>query len=134
MLVYDWPAGKKTIQKATGIAGNVATPLTVPTGKRWLLLNLSVTLTTDVTVANRKISFQTRDGADAIKFSNYGSNITASTTDRRSFSREVSNTGDVINSLGLQLLTADEDWNIFIGSGQAGDTYDYLAEYLELPA
>ena len=123
--------GTKTIQKAADVAGNVVTTKTVPTGKRWLLLNLCFTLTTDATVVNRYCQVKTQDSADALKFENISDATAASSTEYKKFSRGLSTTGQAINGLGSPLLSAGEDVVLTISGGVAGDKYTYLLEYLE---
>ena len=133
-FAWTFPGGKKCITKDTSIAGNVGTVKTVPTGKLWLLLNVMVELTTDGTVANRIPQIFARDDADVNKFKNYGATVTATSTEVCFFTRGAGNVGVAINELGFQLLAVGEDVLIAIDAGVAGDSYDYLIEYLELPS
>jgi len=134
-FAWTFPGGRKTIQKpAAPVAGNIASTITVPSGKIWLLLNVSVIIVTDATVADRQISISTRDSTDVVKFMNMALKSAASETVYRYFSREISTRDTFLNSLGLQLLEATEDIYLFLNNGVAGDTYDYLVEYLEIDA
>lgn len=134
-FAWTFPAGKKTIQKsAAPVAGNVNTTVTVPTGKIWLITNVNIALTTDVTVANRYPNITTRDILDVAIFNNAGSVVTASLTETRYFIMYLTTTGALRNALGFCLLVAGEDLLIGIGGGVAGDSYDYLVEYLEIDA
>ena len=132
--VQSFPGGKKTIQKATGIAGNVTTIITTPPDKKWLLLQARITLTTDATVADRYAAIVIRDCADAVKFQCTAAVTTASTEATQHFVREVTATGAIVNALGVQILEGGEDMYFIITNGVAGDSYDYFLEYLEIDA
>jgi len=131
-FAWTFPGGKKTIVKDTGVAGNVATTKTVPSGKRWLLTNLKFVLTTDITVQNRYCAIQTQDIANVVIFDNASSVITASLTSSRFFIFGFEATNAYRNSLGYNILEAGEDLVLSITGGQAGDSYNYLIEYLEI--
>lgn len=124
------PTATKTILKGTAIAGNVITTLTVGTGERWKLTNINITLTTDVTVANRFCRVTTQDVANDIIFRNQGSAITASSTESRYFNPNLTANNQIYNALGEQILEVGEDVLLNITNGVAGDAYDYLVEYL----
>jgi len=123
---------RKTIQKAAGTAGNVATTITVPQGERWELLNISITLTTDATVTNRVVQIEVRDAAASTKFVNFGDTLAASDNSIYVFAQMISGADVHINALGKQILDAGEDVHLIISNGQAGDSYDYLLEYLKV--
>jgi len=131
-FVFVFPGGKKKIQKATTVAGNVLTTITVPTGKIWLLLNVMIELTTDANAGNRYPYVITQDVANIKKYQVASNVITASTTATKYWSQMVSRTDQNMNALGLQLLEAAEDVVLAITNGLAGDAYDYLLEYLEI--
>lgn len=124
------PRAKKTIVKGTGIAGNVDTTKTVPANERWLLLNVMIELTTDGTVANRYPGVVTQDDANVKKYSVTSDAIAASVTQDKYWTQSVSATSERVNALGVQILDTDEDVVMRILNGVAGDSYDYLLEYL----
>jgi len=133
-FAWTFPGGKKTIQKAAAIVGNVTTTKTVPAGKLWLLLNISVILTADGNAANRYVKVETQDAANVNKFTNTSNVIVATEVKTKNFSQALGTVGGNINGLGLQLLEATEDVVIYITDGLVGDAYDYLLEYLEIDA
>ena len=131
-IAWTFKGGKRPIRKDT-VAGNVDTTVTVPAGKRWQLLGVTITVTTDVTVANRIMYVTIRDVVDAIKFLNNASISTASATDiMKYFMPCFFDTNNVFNALGEQTMDAGEDIFIEMTNGVAGDSYDYLLEYLEI--
>ena len=127
------PMDRKKIQKGTGIAGNVATTLTVPAGERWFLTNVTVILTTDATVKNRNAQIFTRDSAATTIFKNASNSVAASQTNvDKYFIYGLSSTGVSYNALGYNVLDPTDDLYITIYNGEAGDSYDYLVEYLKV--
>lgn len=133
-LTLVFQGGKPTIQKDTTIAGNVETIITVPTGKRWQLLSLMVTLVTDATVVNRFPSETQRDVADVAKSFIAASACTASDTWYRYWIQGLSTVAAEVNGFGKGILSAGEDLRISVSGGVVGDSYDYLVEYLEIDA
>lgn len=131
-FAWTFPAGKKKILKATGTAGDTATVITVPTGKRWLLTNIRITLTTDATVVNRYCSVLTRDTDDDEIFACAANATPASTTATKYFVHGLNASVAAYNSLGYNLLDPTEDVVLDITAGVAGDSYDYLVECLEI--
>ena len=136
MTVFAWTfeGGTKVIVKsAAPIAGNVATTKTCPAGKRWKLLNISVALTTDGTVVNRTVTIYKRDAAASIVFMNIASVQAESLGPLyKYFTIGAGTVGGTINELGTNLLDPTDDVYIAIGAGVAGDSYDYVVEYLEI--
>jgi len=131
-MAWSAPAGKKLVEKGSGIAGNAVITKTVAAGKIWLPLNVCVTLTTDATVVNRYVQVYIRDIVDVNKFVNESDVITASLAKTKAFNRNVSATGSAVNALGEQYLGAGEDIYLVISGGVAGDSYVYAIEYLEI--
>ena len=125
------PLAKKEIEKGTGIAGNVVTKFTVPVGERWLLLQTKIALTTDGTVVTRYSRTRVVDIADETKMTIAASGQDASLGPTTyNWMQGASDTYANVNALGVQILDAGEDVDLYIVSGQAGDSYNYLVEYL----
>jgi len=133
VFAWTFKGGAKKIQKATGTAGNVDTTITVPAGKRWQLLGITITMTTDATVANRIMYVYIRDPDNALKFESRASLCVASQTDiMKYFMPCFIETNIVYNALGEQTMDVGDDLLIEMKNGVAGDDYDYLLEYLEI--
>ena len=109
-FAWTFPGGKKQIQKSPApVAGNVATTITVPAGKIWLLLNIKMILTTDVTVVNRNCVITMQDIVDVSKFYNKGQTIAASDTQNTFFIFGGVLVGEIVSALGYNLMVAGED-------------------------
>lgn len=132
LFAWTFPGGYKKIQKDTAVAGNTATTLTVPTGKLWLLLAIKIALTTDATVVDRYPLMTQQDVDDDVKVNIAASKVTASLTQNRYWIHALTLVSSTINAIGYGLLSGGEDLVLSITSGQAGDAYDYLVEYLEI--
>ena len=133
VINWTFQGGKKIIQKGTGIAGTVVTTLTVPTGKKWVLLNARLVVTTDATVTNRIPRIRKDDVANDTIINILATTQTASLGPISYYwTQNVSATGVIVNALGLQFAEENEDVILYLANGQAGDSYDYYLEYLEV--
>jgi hypothetical protein len=117
----------------TGVAGNVVTTLTSSDTQCKKLLHGHVKLTTDATVANRRVVVGLYDDSDAFVFDTHaGTVVAASASDQhhelmQGIFRETSFVGNALQ------VPIPEDFyvppgysiKISIENGVAGDSYDY---------
>jgi len=123
----------------TGVAGNVTTSITADSRQRCVLYG-QVVLTTDATVANRRVVFRITDKeGDTVFDSHSGAVVAASQSNQHhefmpGIFRETSFIGDALQvPIPMRcLLPVGYTLQIIVENGVAGDSYDYsiLAEYV----
>lgn len=118
---------------ATGVAGNVVSTITIGAGERRTILYGKVTLTTDGTVANRRVSLKILDaGDDVVLRSPAGAVVAASQTGQRhefmpGIFRETSFIGASVQVPipNNCIVPHNYKYTITIDNGVAGDSYAY---------
>ena len=132
--------GEPGIQDFEDVAGDVTTVLTVPSGKFWRLIGISLEVVTDSNAATRTVLIQPRNAAD-VAIAN--SLITMATqikdlTVRSTVLFGAQNVGDAEDKAstldghtkGILLIPTDEI-AISITNGLAGDDIDFYLFYVE---
>jgi len=141
-LVLSYPGGQLKTVTIAATAGNVVTGLSPGTRKRWKVLYGIFTLACDATVANRKVQFDVTDGTNRILYLGESPTFTASQTKTGIMAqREDSGTSftvsDVIAAGELWIpddliIEGDDEFQITISNGLAGDSYSGFIRVLEL--
>lgn len=115
---------------AAATAGNVVTDFTAPSNKAYELLYGQVVLTTNATVANRRVILSVVSGSDTIIDFHAGAVVTASSTSQhhefmQGIFRETSFVGNALQVPFGQSTIIQEGWKfrITIENGVAGDSY-----------
>jgi hypothetical protein len=121
-----------TLVSASSVAGNVNSTHTVPDNMAWELLYGQVSLTTDATVANRRVQIAVLDASDNV-ITDYhaGAVVTASLSNQhhelmQGVFRETTFVGSALQvPIGMDLI-AQQGWKIrvSIDAGVAGDSYN----------
>jgi len=138
MFAWTFLGGRRVIKTISATAGNVVTDLSPGDGKRWLVLFGRITLTTDATVANRKISYYLRDGSGDTNFLGASNAIPENSTgvfnlhQHYEKSSNVGEGGEDHIGVGLILLEDSDQLRITISNGQAGDSYSGKIVVLEV--
>lgn len=141
-VVEDSLAGAGALRSLTGTdpAAGVEVSETVPTGARWRLVSVEVTLVTDATVANRRIHLFVDDGTNVYFETHNNTAQTASTTIRHSFGAGVGLVvGDGVSAVAplpvALLLGAGHRFRSSTSGIVAGDNFGApqyaVEEYLE---
>lgn len=124
-------------QEDTGVAGNVTTTLTVTSTQIKTLLYGQVILTTDATVANRRVIISIlNDSGNVVLDLHSGAVVTASLSNRhheflQGIFRETTFVGDALQVPipADCFLAPGYSVQIAIENGVAGDSYDYSLVY-----
>lgn len=119
---------------ATSAAGDANTDFVIPAYGKYKVLYGHVALTTDATVANRRVIFRILDDTGTpvkIFDSHAGAVVTASSTDQhhelmQGIYRETAFLGNALQIPIPQDCFLDEGWTlrILVEAGVAGDSYD----------
>lgn len=122
--------GCRVTKTISATVGNVLGSLSPGTDKRWLLSRGVITLTTNATVANRKIKNYLTDGTNITEYLGSTTAVTASSTRNLSFGEIVYlSTATIYGAVeyyGLAraiLLEGSDEFKVEIENGVAGDSY-----------
>jgi len=120
-------------ERGTGIAGNVATTLTTKDSQSLRLVYGQINLTTDATVADRRVVLSAKDEDGNIMIDLHsGATVPASqTTQHHEFMQGIyRETSFIGNALQVPIpydfiIPANYSISIAVENGQAGDSYNY---------
>ena len=124
-------ANEIELKNGAATAGNADTSYTVPAQEKRKLLYGQVVLTTNATVANRRVKVQIRDASDNVIIDFHSGAVVAASQSNQHHEfmqgiyRETSFVGDALQvPIGHDLImSAGWDVNVTIENGQAGDSY-----------
>lgn len=140
-FTFTFPGGKIRQERITDGAGNAATnKITVPTGKRWLLMSVRIKLVNDATVANRFPYLKITDATDILWESGTFTATASATytinfsTDGGAVQRIAYTTVNGAQAFGLQILKAGDVLDFTVTTGQAGDVLNVWVRVLEMDA
>lgn len=127
------PMAERVVHKATGIAGNVVTTITVPAGKRWKVEGVKIVLTTDATVATRTPRvIHYLSTAEALLQVDASTQAASLGPTPKYWEDGYIAVNGTINFLRQGILRAGDYITLSIGSGVAGDAYDYVVTVLQV--
>lgn len=141
-LSLTYPGGKLRTLSGAAIAGNIETALSPGTGKRWIVQYGKVNLDTDATVADRRIFLKLDDGTDNLCNIGFTNAIIANKIGELSITPARFTSAFIIQAFGVDvgesvylkdtILEGDDELQINIIFGVAGDAYLYEVRVLEL--
>ena len=136
-LDFTFPGGRKVSKTIPATAGNVVYNLSPGLGKRWIIVRGIITITTDVTVADRYTALSVTDGTRVISDYGYKTAPQAASGASSAYlnqSKRLSSWTEVGGTVDLSgvILEGNDQLRITINNGVAGDSYSGFVEVMEI--